>query len=189
MYYIYILKDLNDNIKYVGQTQDPKSRQINHRSNKPQHIFKIIEETNITEKAKKLEIDYIKKFNTYIKGWNKSPGGEGFDNYNRSGIGGVKKGSVPWNKDKKNCFSKETIEKMRSTRKGRVFSRKVTEEQVKEIRNLYDRQENLPLVNLIMKNGKKMSYIQAFCKKYSSIYGITPQGMKRIILKQCWKNV
>jgi len=40
-----------------------------------------------------------------------------------------------------------------------------------------------------MKNGRKLSYIQAFCKKYSSEYDITSQGMKRIILKECWSNV
>jgi len=40
-----------------------------------------------------------------------------------------------------------------------------------------------------MKNGRKMSYIQAFCKKYSSEYNITLQGMKRVVLEECWKNV
>jgi hypothetical protein len=40
-----------------------------------------------------------------------------------------------------------------------------------------------------MKNGKKMSYIQAFCKEYANKYNLTSQGLKRIVSKECWKNV
>jgi len=189
MYYIYLLKDLENNIKYVGQTQNPNTRKGDHKNSKPQHIFEIVEETNIAEDAKNLEINYIKQFDTYKNGWNKSTGGEGFDNYNRTGIGGVDKGNTPWNKGVKNCFSEETISKMKQVRKGRVFSRKLTDDQVKEIRILFDTKPDLPSVGLIMKNGKKMSYIQAFCKEYADKYNLTSQGIKRIVLKECWKNV
>ena len=189
MYYIYTLKDLNNTVKYVGQNKDPTTRKRNHKNNKPQHIFEVIEETNIMKEAKNLEIGYIKKFDTYQNGWNKSTGGEGFDNYKRKGIGGVDKGNIPWNKGIKNCFSQETIEKMKKNRKGRVFSRKITNDQIIEIRNLYEIKPNLPSEGLIMKNGKKMSYVQAFCKEYSDSYNLTSQGLKRIVLKECWKNV
>jgi hypothetical protein len=40
-----------------------------------------------------------------------------------------------------------------------------------------------------MKNGRKLSYIQAFCKEYAKDYNLTPQGIKRIILKECWTDV
>ena len=189
MYYIYFLRDENDNVKYVGQTKDPTTRKRDHEKIKPQHIFEIIEETDIAENAKNLEIEYIKKYNTYKTGWNKSPGGEGFDEYDRKGIGGVNKGNIPWNKGVKNCFSQETIEKMKNTRKGRVFVRKISDDQIKEIRLLYEKKPSLLNVGLIMKNGREMSYIQAFCKEYASKYNLTPQGVKRIILKECWKNV
>lgn len=189
MYYIYLLKDLNNNIKYVGQTKDPSTRKRDHKNSKPQHIFEIVEKTIIAEDAKNLEINYIKQFDTYKNGWNKSTGGEGFDNYDRTGIGGVNKGTIPWNKGVKNCFSEETILKMKQVRKGRVFSRKLTDDQIKEIRILFDTKPDLPSVGLIMKNGKKMSYIQAFCKEYANKYNLTSQGLKKIVLKECWKNV
>jgi hypothetical protein len=58
-----------------------------------------------------------------------------------------------------------------------------------EIRKLYNKNPDLQNVGMIMKNGKKLSYLQAFCKKYAEKYNLTPQGMKRIILKECWVNV
>ena len=104
-------------------------------------------------------------------------------------LGGVKKGNVPWNKGKKGCFSEETIQKFSNTRKGIAWSRKLTDKQITQIRNLYQEQPHVDGVGDVAKNGRKMSYIQAFCKKYCSDYNITPQGMKRIILKECWANV
>lgn len=189
MYYIYFLKDLDNQIKYVGQTRNLNGRRRDHKRSKPPHTFEIIEQIEIPEKAKDLEIFYIEKFNTYKNGWNKSTGGEGFENYERKGVGGVKKGNIPWNKGLSDCFSKQTIEKMKTTRKGRVFSRKLTDNQIKEIRKLYSEQPHLQNVGMVMKNGKELSYIQAFCKKYANEYNITPQGMKKIITNECWKNV
>lgn len=189
MYYIYFLRDLSGTIKYVGQTKNLNTRKREHKRNKPPHTFEISEQIKISEEAKKAEIFYIEKFDTFKNGWNKSTGGEGFGNYERKGIGGVKKGNTPWNKGVKNCFSEETIEKMRTTRKGRVFSRKLTDDQIKEIKNLYSEQPELQNVGMVMKNGKRLSYIQAFCKKYAEKYSITPQGMKKIITNECWSNV
>ena len=189
MYHIYILKNLDGVIKYVGQTQNLSTRKRDHKRNKPPHIFEILEETCIPEDAKNLEIKYIKEYDTYKSGWNKSLGGEGFEGYSRSGIGGVKKGNIPWNMGIKNCFSSETIDKMKSTRKGRVFSRKINDQQIKEIRNLYESSPSLPDVGKTMKNGKKLSYLQAFCKQYSKKYNLTVQGIKRIVLGECWKDV
>lgn len=99
------------------------------------------------------------------------------------------KGNVPWNKGKEGCFSEETIEKFKKTRKGNVYSRKLTDTQIKEIRKLYEEKPEIEGVGDTMKNGRKMSYIQAFCKKYSSEYNITMQGMKKVVLEECWKNV
>ena len=184
MYYIYFLKDLNGKIKYVGQTQNLDSRKREHKRNKPPHNFEISEQIDISEKAKEAEIFYIEKFDTFRNGWNKSTGGEGFDDYERKGIGGAKKGIIPWNKGVKNCFSEETIEKMSNSRKGKVFSRKINDDQIKEIRKLYNEKPELQNVGTIMKNGKKLSYIQAFCKEYAKDYNLTPQGIKKFILKE-----
>jgi len=78
---------------------------------------------------------------------------------------------------------------MSNSRKGRVFSRKINDDQIREIRKLYNEKPDLQNVGVIMKNGKKLSYIQAFCKEYAKKYNLTPQGIKRIILKECWTNV
>jgi hypothetical protein len=86
-------------------------------------------------------------------------------------------------------FSEETISKMSNSRKGRVFSRKINDDEIKAIRKLYNEKPNLQNVGMIMKNGKKMSYVQAFCKEYAEKYNLTPQGLKRIVLNECWKNV
>lgn len=189
MYYIYFLKNLDGKVRYVGQTQNLDVRKREHKRNKPPHNFEVCEQVEISEKAKELEIFYIEKFNTYKDGWNKSTGGEGFDNYERKKIGGVKKGNVPWNKGIKKCFSEETVKKMSDSRKGRVFSRKIDDVQVKEIRKLYNEKLDLPDVGLVMKNGKKLSYIQAFCKEYSKRYNLSLQGIKKIVLNECWKDV
>ena len=189
MYYIYFLKDLDGKVKYVGQTQNLDSRKREHKRNKPPHTFEINEQIDIPERAKEKEIFYIEKFDTFKNGWNKSTGGEGFDSYERKGVGGVKKGNIPWNKGIKDCFSEETIKKMSNSRKGRVFSRKINDEQIREIRKLYNEKPNLQNVDVVMKNGRKLSYIQAFCKEYAKDYNLTPQGIKRIILKECWTDV
>lgn len=189
MYDIYVLKNTLGEIKYVGQSQNIKVRKTEHKRKKPSHTLEIIETFNNAIDAKEAEIFYIQKYNTYKNGWNKSPGGEGFEEYNRKGVGGVKKGNIPWNKGVKKCFSEKTIEQMKTNRKGRVFSRKVTDQQIKEIRNLYNQNLNLPDVGKIMKNGKKLSYLQAFCKTYAKNYNLSVQGLIRIIKHECWINV
>ena len=78
---------------------------------------------------------------------------------------------------------------MSNSRKGRVFSRKINDHQIREIRKLYNEKPDLKNVGVVMKNGRKLSYIQAFCKEYAKDYNLTPQGIKRIILKECWSNV
>ena len=160
MYYIYFLRDENDNVKYVGQTKDPTTRKRDHKKIKPQHIFEIIEETDIAENAKNLEIEYIKKHNTYKTGWNKSPGGEGFDEYDRKGIGGANKGNIPWNKGVKNCFSQETIEKMKKNNYflGFPFSAYLNESSKKNTDSIFD--------SWIEKsNSRKSKLISIFSKK------------------------
>lgn len=189
MYYIYLLRDVDGIVKYVGQTQHIDERKRTHKRQKPPHTFEILFENLSSNDAKNLEIENIKKYDTYKNGWNKTSGGEGFDGYERKGIGGVRKGNIPWNKGKKGCFNKETIQKFSNTRKGIAWSRKLNDEQIKQIRKLYEEQPHIDGVGEVMKNGRKLSYIQAFCKKYSSEYNITSQGMKRIILKECWINV
>lgn len=189
MYYIYVLKE-SETIKYVGQTIDPIKRKCSHRNTRKSHTFEIIFETEDKEIAKQKEIEYISRFNTYINGWNKSPGGEGFENYERKGIGGVKKGFIPWNKNKSGCFSEDTLKHFSEIRKGKVWKpSKLTSDDVKTIREIYEKKIDIPGVGIRMKNGRDMSYEQAFSIKYSSIYNTTKENIRRIIERKTWKNV
>lgn len=189
MYHIYVLKQ-NSVIKYVGQTVNPTKRKCAHKNTRDNHKFEIIFSTEDKEIAKLKEIQFISEYNTYIDGWNKSPGGEGFEDYSRKGIGGVKKGYIPWNKNKPGCFNKETISKFSSTRKGRIWKpTKLNEEMVKNIRNLYEQKICIDGVGQKMKNGRYMSYAQAFAIKYAEVYGTTKENIRRIVEGKSWVNV
>jgi hypothetical protein len=44
-------------------------------------------------------------------------------------------------------------------------------------------------VGKVMKNGKRMSYIQAFSIDYSKRYNVTSTNIRRILNKETWLNV
>lgn len=100
----------------------------------------------------------------------------------RPGIGGVKKGTVPWNKGI--AGYKLNSEK----KKNKQSSSKLTHSQVLEIRSLYDQFFPIDGVGEIQKNGRPLSYLQAFCKKQSNIYNVSTQCLKKIILKETWSD-
>ena len=102
MIYLYYLYQ-DDKIKYVGLTKNIKNRQRAHQKIKPPHTFVLVESFSDVSTASDAEIYHIQKNNTYQDGWNQSPGGEykNSSGYNRKKIGGVKKGTTPWNKGKK----------------------------------------------------------------------------------------
>lgn len=189
MYTIYALVDDDGVVKYVGQTTQVDVRKRDHKNKKPPHNFVIIKENLSAEDAKQFEIDTIAKYNTYKNGWNMSSGGEGFDGYRRTNIGGVKKGNIPWNKGKSGCFSEETISKMSNVRKGKIHSSKLTPEKVRFIRNLYNSRPRLKGVGDIQPNGKVLPYDRAFSKNYAEEFDITPNNLHKIILYKSWTNV
>lgn len=189
MYYIYALKQ-NNKIKYIGQTTDPNTRKRAHKNSKDKHTFEVIFSTQNKELAKQKEIEFILEYNTYRCGWNKSPGGEGFDGYERKGIGGVKKGTIPWNKNKSGCFSEETILHFSKIRKGKIWKpTKLNPQDVLKIRELFDEKVEIDGVGKKVKNGKYMSYEQAFSIKYAEIYKTTKENIRRIIQRKTWTHV
>jgi hypothetical protein len=184
----------NNKIKYIGLTINPNIRKNSHARKKPLHQFVVVDNFDNDIEAAQAEVEHISKYNTFIFGWNKTGGGEGYymGLVSRKGIGGRKKGAggVVWNKGVKNCFSKETIQKMSENRKGIQHSTKLNIDQVLEIRKLW--LEKAPVsfeVGKIMTNGIKMSYLQAFSKTYAENYNITPQNIKKIVLRESWINV
>ena len=105
--------------------------------------FKIIEEC-FKESLSEKEIFYINYFDTLNNGYNKTRGGDGFsmnhsDNTKRKISESLKnqwkagerkgkpftqeskeklKGKTPWNKGRKNCYTKDQIEKMSESKRG-----------------------------------------------------------------------
>jgi len=182
MVYLYYLLQ-NNRVMYVGLTITPSDRKQKHRRKKPSHDFQIIESFESPKDAAIAEREHIKKHNTVKEGWNISPGGEyaKFSGYSRKGIGGKKKGSTAWNKGKKNCFSAETIQKMRDIRKGKVHSSKIKSNELIELKQLYLSKPDIPEANRKSANGKILSYARAFSKRYASKYNVTPENIYRIV--------
>jgi hypothetical protein len=189
--YLYHLQQ-DDEVKYVGLTINKRVRMKWHKRDKPEHKF-IIKDHYYNDKLAAIgEIKHIEKYKTFYNGWNKTKGGENYcmGLVDRKGIGGVTKGTTPWNKGKKNCFTEETIERFRKVRKGKIHSSKLNEQTVTEIRNLFNQKPKVNFeVGKVMRNGKEMSYEQAFSKTYYQKYNLTPEGLKKVVTKQSWTNV
>ena len=105
----------------------------------------------------------------------------------RPGIGGVKKGTIPWNKGKKNCFNQKTIKKMSSSRKNKISSSKLSKELVIKIRDNFKNHKQLEGVGIIQKNGIIMTQERAYAKKYAKEYNITSNNLYNIITGKSWK--
>lgn len=119
-------------------------------------------------KRMNLPIDYISEIQIGIK---------------RPGIGGVKKGTIPWNKGIKG-YSLNLSEKGKN-KKIEILKKnaKIKDDIAKKIRNDYNKKIKLDNKNIgkVMKNGKIMSYERAFCLEYCKQYDVSDQYIYRII--------
>jgi hypothetical protein len=186
---VYLYALLQDQIvKYVGLTKNPQSRKQNHRKKKPKHNFVVLGEFSDVSEATEQERRLIQEYATVEYGWNKSPGGEYETNsgYSRKGIGGVPKGTVPWNKGISNCFEKSLIEKFKQDRKGVVFNSKLSPDKVQEIRLRFEQHEPIHGVGIVSKNGKPLTQERLFSKKYHDKYGITEANLYKIVRGKSW---
>ena len=101
----------------------------------------------------------------------------------RPGIGGVKKGTIPWNKNitgyKLNTTEEGKIKKILSIKKRSIIS----DNDAEIIRKLFLEKVEVLNENIgnTMKNGKIMSYERAFCLEYSKIYKVSDQYIYRIL--------
>lgn len=101
----------------------------------------------------------------------------------RPGIGGAPKGRIPWNKNKKACFSEEVIERMRTKRAGKRYGRlKISDQLATQIIELYNQKLPLSSAGMVCKNGKVMTYETAFAKTHCKEYGVTSAQIRNIIL-------
>lgn len=104
----------------------------------------------------------------------------------RPGIGGVKKGTIPWNKGIKGYsvnLSEEGKNKKIETVKKNA---KIKDDIAEKIRDDYNKKIELNNKDIgkVMKNGRIMSYERAFCLQYSKIYDVSDQYIYRIIKRK-----
>lgn len=100
-----------------------------------------------------------------------------------------KKGRTPWNKNKQNCFNENTITKWKEKRKGTIHSRKLSAEDVKKIRKIYQ-EKNLQFetVGKPRPNGILMTYERALSKHLGEIFNVTETCIHNVLLKKSFKN-
>jgi hypothetical protein len=110
----------------------------------------------------------------------------------RPGIGGVKKGSIPWNKNIKGykLHSEKTKKILSNKNSGENNPKsKLTERDVRFIIETYLNKPDVLNVGKVMKNGIQMSYDRSFSIHYSKMYNVSPENIERIIKKKSWKYV
>lgn len=104
----------------------------------------------------------------------------------RPGIGGVKKGTIPWNKGK-NGYNLNITEKGKNAQNIRIEKHsKISRKKAEEIRNKFENKIliNNDNINKTQQNGKKLSYERAFCKQIAQEENITPEYVYRILRKK-----
>lgn len=109
----------------------------------------------------------------------------------RPGIGGVKKGTIPWNKNKKGYTLSITQDGIKRKCVAAKKNNKITDKEAENIRKMFKNKSFLVDVNKInkrSKNGKALTYERLFCKEVCKKYNVTEQYIFRII-RNLSKNV
>lgn len=101
-------------------------------------------------------------------------------------ISEARRGIIPWNKGLSNCFSKEVIEKMKTTRKGKCYYSKLNEELVNKIRQDFRIHPIINGVGFPMRNGKILTQERAYAKLYYKKYNLTVAGLHNILKGKSW---
>jgi len=217
MKYIIYKLTRDDGQIYIGTTDNRhiKKRLYDHkrskRFNKYSFTVEILEENNdITIHDK--EQYYIKKFDSYNNGLNDTIDGKGNHNAPNFTTRGYKfskesrkrmsisakrrfeNGEIPWNKNKKDIYSKETLENISKSQKKRFRDNpqgKLTIEIVKYIRAFFESRPEIknPKIGKIQRNGKILPYNRAFAQYFNQQFNITDVALYNIIIRKSWKNV
>lgn len=197
----------SDGLEYVGITTDFSRRLKTHLKSSRfdtgivKHEVLFEAEYDLCEDAEPI---YIKMFDTYKNGLNTTPTGKGnhssdckfntlgykFSLESRKMMSEAKKGYVPWSKGKKGHFQPSEKWREAHTYIGSDNPRAIlNEETVRCIIKEYNSEVPLEGVGVIMKNGKRMSYRQAFCKQKANKYGVSSAVLSRLLTKKTWKHV
>lgn len=101
----------------------------------------------------------------------------------RPGVGGVKKGTIPWNKGVKGYKLNLSEESRNSMRMSSKKNAKIKDAQILKIVERFLSNEKIlnQKIGKIQKNGKLFTYKRAFCEKVSKEYNVTIQAIERIL--------
>lgn len=100
----------------------------------------------------------------------------------RPGVGGARKGNIPWNKGKKGCFEEATIQSFKETRSGKRYGVvKVTDDECLKILNRYHERLGLDGEGMKSANGRTLTYERLFAKSFHNQYNITEAQLYNII--------
>lgn len=119
-------------------------------------------------KRMSLPSDHLSKIQTGVK---------------RPGVGGVKKGTIPWNKGRTGYKLKFTEEGKKSKFESLKKRSIIKDDDAQKIRqDFYNRCDiDNAAIGKKMKNGKIMSYERAFCLEYGKKFNVSDQYIYRII--------
>lgn len=202
MFVVYKLTR-SDNKLYIGITTKARitKRMNEHRYSKKfrSHTFtkEILEEGILEyEDVLKREKYYVQLYDTWKNGLNGTPTGHGgykshlwttlgykHTDATKLKMSKIHKGKIPWNKGKTGYLSKEVLEKWSRERKGVQVNTKLTLEQVKEIRERFDKFEFTPIIG---KNGRLLLKEQQFSKVVHKEYNMTVAGIRAIVTRKTW---
>lgn len=164
----------------------------------------ILEHSDNYEYIQKLESEYIKLFDSYHNGLNESCDGKGshcapnfttkgykYSDESRKRMSDSAKVRIQrdGNSFKGRTHTQITKNKISAAKKGKRNTSKLTKEQVIEIINIYNNRPSIEGVGVVMRNGVKMSYKQAFSLKYCNVYNVSSQCIILIIEGKSWKDV
>lgn len=100
----------------------------------------------------------------------------------RPGVGGAKKGNIPWNKGMAECFNSDTIEKFKITRAGKRYGKiKVSDADCKKILDLFIKRPVIEGAGSKSANGRVLTYERLFSKTFHKEYNITEAQMYNIV--------
>lgn len=122
--------------------------------------------------AKRMNLppDYISKIQTGTK---------------RPGIGGVKKGTIPWNKGKSGYTLNLSEEGKSKKLQANLRSRKIDQTEIDIIISNYKNNIKIPdeRINKVQQNGKILTYKRAFAEYTSKQYNVSTNCIIQILKK------
>lgn len=157
--------------------------------------WEILCECNSKDELDEMEFHYIKQYDSYNKGgynmtWGGDKGTYGYKHTDeaKQKISKIHKGKKGTMLGKKHTA--ETKRKISEKKKGKISRRKLCEEEVNEILELFHNVKlRLKDVGKIMRNGREMSYERQFSEIICNCYNVTYKCIENLVRGETWLYV